>query len=66
VEHRPDVGVAIEDAPLGSGVAESEDATEIECALWNASIGGCKDVLPALRSSDDDEDEGSQEHQGDA
>jgi hypothetical protein len=65
VEHRPAADAAIEDAPLGSGMAESEDATKIECALPNASIGGCKDVLPVLRSSDDDEDEGGQEHHGD-
>jgi hypothetical protein len=64
-EHRPDADAAIEDAPLGSNVAGSEDATEIECALWNASIGGCKDALPALCSSDDDEDEGGQEYHGD-
>jgi hypothetical protein len=56
----------MEDAPLGSGVAESEDATEIEYVLRNASIGGCKDVLLALHSFDDDEDEGDQEHQGNA
>jgi hypothetical protein len=58
MEHCPDADAAMEDAPLGSGVAEFEDATEIECALRNASIGGCKDALPALLSSDDDEDEG--------
>jgi hypothetical protein len=62
VEHRPDADAAMEDAPVGSGMEEPEDATEIECALWNASIGGCKDALPALRSSDDDEDEGGEEH----
>jgi hypothetical protein len=57
VEHRPHTDVAMEDAPLGSGMAESEDATEIECVLRNASIGGCKDALLAFRSTDDDEDE---------
>jgi hypothetical protein len=56
----------MEEAPLIVGVAESEDATEIECALRNASIGGSKDALPALRSSNDDEDEGGEEHEGDA
>jgi hypothetical protein len=65
VEHCPDANSAMEDAPLGSSVAESEDVTEIECTLWNASIGGCKDALPALRSSNEDEDEGGQEHHGD-
>jgi hypothetical protein len=66
VEHRPHTDAAMEDVPLGSGMAESEDATEIECALRNASIGGCKDALPAFRSTDDDEDEGGGEDQGDA
>jgi hypothetical protein len=66
VEHRPDADAAMEDVPLGSDVAESEDATEVEWALRNASIGGCKDALPALRSSNDDEDEEGQEHHGDA
>jgi hypothetical protein len=66
LEHRPHTDATMEDAPLGSGMAESEDATEIECALWNASIGGCKDALPAFRSTDDDEDEGGGEDQVDA
>jgi hypothetical protein len=66
VEHRPHTDAAMEDAPLGSGMAESEDATEIECAFRNASIGGCKDALLAVRSSDDDEDEGGGEDQVDA
>ena len=66
MEHHHDADAAMEDAPLGSSVAEFEDATEIECALWNALIGGCKDALPALHSSDDDEHERGQEHQGDA
>jgi hypothetical protein len=66
MEHRPHTDAAMEDAPLGSGMAESEDATEIECALRNTSIGGCKDALPAFRSTDDDEDEGGGEDQVDA
>jgi hypothetical protein len=66
VEHRPDADAAMEDAPVGSNMAESEDATEIECALRNASIGGCKDALSAFRSTDDDEDEGGDEDQVDA
>jgi hypothetical protein len=56
----------MEDAPMGSNAAESEDATEIECAICNASIGGCKDALPAFCSTDDDEDEGGGEDQVDA
>jgi hypothetical protein len=66
VEHHPHTDAAMEDAPLGSGMAESEDATEIECDLRNASIGGCKDAVPAFRSTDDDEDEGRGEDQVDA
>ena len=66
MEHCLDADVAMEDAPKGSNVAESEDATEIECALWNASIGGCKDVLPTFYSTNDDEDEGGGEDQVDA
>ena len=46
---------------MDSGVGEYENATEIECALWNASIGGCKDALLAFRSIDDNEDEGGSE-----
>jgi hypothetical protein len=63
VEHRPHTDAVMEDAPLGSGMAESEDATKIECALRNASIGGCKDALPAFRSTDYNEDEGGGEDQ---
>jgi hypothetical protein len=66
VEHRLDGNAAMEEAPLIAGVAEFEDAIEIECALRNASIGGCKDALPAFHSFDDDEDEGGEEHEGDA
>jgi hypothetical protein len=66
VEHRLHTDAAMEDAPLGSGMAESEDATEIECTLRNASIGGCKDALLAFCSTDDDEDERGGEDQVDA
>jgi hypothetical protein len=65
VEHRPDGNATMEEAPLIAGVAESKDAIEIECALRNASINGCKDALLAFRSFDDDEDEGDEEHEGD-
>jgi hypothetical protein len=66
VEHRPNADAAMEDAPVGSVAVEFEDATEIECALWNALIGGCKDALPAFRSTDNNEDEGGDEDQVDA
>ena len=64
VEHCLDADVAMEDAPLGFSVAESKDATEIECVLRNASISGYKDALLSLHSSYDNEDEGAQEHHG--
>ena len=66
VEHCPNVDAAMEDALVGSGMVEFEDATEIECALQIASIGGCKDALPTFRTTDDDEDEGGGEDQVDA
>ena len=66
MEHRLDVDAAMEDALVGSGTVEFEDASEIECALWNASIGSCKDALLAFRSTDDNEDEGGGEDQVDA
>ena len=64
VKHRPNTDAAMQDAPVGSGAAEFEDATEIECALRNASIGICKDALSAFHSTDDDE--GGGEDQVDA
>ena len=36
MEHHPNTDAAMEDAQGASGAAESEDATKIECALWNA------------------------------
>ena len=66
VEHRPNGNVAMEDVPVGYGIRESKDAIEIECAIWNASIGGCKDAHPTFHSTDDDEDEGGGEDQVDA
>ena len=66
MEHCPDIDAAMEDALVGSCSAKSKDATEIEYTLRNASIGGCKDALPAFRSIDDDEDEGGSEDLVDA
>ena len=51
---------------MNSGAVESEDANKIEWVLWNASISGCKDALPAFHSTDDNEDEGGSEDQVDA
>ena len=63
VEHRPDTHATIDDAHRAPGASGFEDATDIKCALWNASISGCKDALPAFRSIDDDDndDEGGGE-----
>ena len=66
MEHYLYADTAMEHAPAGSGAREYEDATKIECALWNASIRGCKDALLAFRSTDDDEDDGGSEDQVDA
>ena len=65
MEHRPDTNTTMEDAPMNSNTVESDDATEIECILRNASISGCKDVIATFRSTDDDEDEGGGEDQVD-
>jgi hypothetical protein len=67
LQQRLDDDVAMEDAPYGSNVAQSEDASGIdhEYVLWNTSFGGCKDALPTLRSYDDDEDDSGHGHQGD-
>ena len=66
VEHFLDADIDMEDAPMDSSMAESKDAIEIECVLWNASIGGYKDAFLAFRSTDDDENEGGGEDQVDA
>ena len=66
IEHHFDTNAAMEDAQGASSAAESKDATEIECALWNASINRCKDALPAFHSTDDDKDEIGSEDQVDA
>ena len=61
-----DIEAAMEDVLEGCDTTKSEDAIEIDYALWNASISGCKDVLPAFCSTNDDEDEGGGEDQVDA
>ena len=66
MEHHPNTDTVMEVAPLSSSMVEFEDATGIEYGLRNASLGDCKDAHPAMHSSNDDEDEGNQEHQGDA
>jgi hypothetical protein len=52
----------MDDAPQGFGMARLEDPMGIESTLWNASLDGCKDSLPTLRSSDDDEDDEGHEY----
>ena len=56
----------MDDAHRALDALGSKDATKIECALWNASITGCKGVLPAFYSIDDDDDERGDEDQVDA
>ena len=66
MEHCPDTDATMEDVHGALGATGSKDAIEIECALWNATISGCKDALLAFHSTDDDEDEGGGEDQVDA
>ena len=66
VEHRPNTHATMDSAHRAPGASGSEDATEIEYAFRNASITGCKDVLPAFRSSHDNDDERGGEDQVDA
>jgi hypothetical protein len=62
---RPDNDAAMEDVAEISGVAASDDHVDIEFALRNANLDGCKDALPTLCSSEDDEDDGGHEKQSD-
>jgi hypothetical protein len=55
----------MEDVVEISGVAASDNHVDIELALRNANLDGCKDALPSLRSSEDDEDDGGHEKQSD-
>jgi hypothetical protein len=48
-----------------SGVAASDDHVDIEFALRNANLDGCKEALPTFCSSDDDEDDEGHEKQSD-
>jgi hypothetical protein len=65
LDRRPDVDAAMEDVAEISDVAASNDHVDIELALRNANLDGCKDALPSLRSSEDDEDDGGHEKQSD-
>jgi hypothetical protein len=65
LDRRPDIDAAMEDVAEISGVAVSDDHVNIELALRNANLDGCKDALPSLHSSEDDEDDGGHEKQSD-
>jgi hypothetical protein len=53
----------MEDVVEISDVTASDDHIDIELALQNVNLDGCKDALPSLRSSEDDEDDGGHEKQ---
>jgi hypothetical protein len=65
LNRRLDVDTAMEDVAEISGVAASNDHVDIELALRNTNLDGCKDALPSLRSFEDDEDDGGHEKQSD-
>jgi hypothetical protein len=65
VDHRPDNEAAMEDVAEISGVTASDNHVDIEFALRNANLDGCKEALPAFCSSNDDEDDGGNEKQFD-
>jgi hypothetical protein len=65
LNRRLDVDAAIENVAEISGVAAFDDHVDIELALRNANLDGCKDALPSLCSSEDDEDDGGHEKQSD-
>ena len=45
VQHCLDNDADMVDVPMGSVVAQLEDLTRFEFALWNASLDGCKESL---------------------
>jgi hypothetical protein len=65
LDRRPDVDTAMEDVAEISGADASDDHVDIELALQNTNLDGCKDALSSLRSSEDDEDDGGHEKQSD-
>jgi hypothetical protein len=65
LDRRPDVDATMENMAEISVVAAFDDHVDIELALRNANLDGCKDALPSLRSSEDDEDDGGHEKQSD-
>jgi hypothetical protein len=65
LDRRPDIDTTMENVAEISGIAASDDHVDIELVLRNANLDGCKDVLPSLCSSEDDEDDGGHEKQSD-
>ena len=63
LNRHPNVDTTIEDVAEIFDVAASDDPVDIELPLWKASLDGCKDALPSLRSSKDNEDDGGHEKQ---
>jgi hypothetical protein len=63
LDRRPSDDAAMEDVAEISGVAASDDHVDIEFVLRNANLDCCKDALPSLRSSQDNEDDGGHEKQ---
>ena len=49
------------DVPESQGLGTSEDPIGLEATLCNLSLDVCKDVLPCRRSSDNDDEDGSQD-----
>ena len=47
----------MEDVAKISNVATFDNPINIKIALWKANLNGCKDALPSLRSSENDEDD---------
>jgi hypothetical protein len=55
----------MEDVAKISGVAAFGDHVDIEFVLRNANLDNCRDALPSLCSSKDDEDDGGHEKHSD-
>jgi hypothetical protein len=62
MEIRPDNDDRMVDVPESEGLGTSEDPTGIVAALRNSSLDGCKEGFPPRGSSDDDDNDGGQEH----
>ena len=65
LDRRPDVDTTMEDVVEISNVVAFDNPIDIEIAFWKTSLDGCKDALPLLRSSEDNEDDEGHEKQSD-